>query len=90
MEERDLNCSEEKSYCLTMGDFATKVTKILRLYKFWLSIYVFLSINYPNIIVSKDIMGFISIGITECYLVKEITSSLPAESCTLLSGWPLG
>ena len=29
MEERDLNCSEEKSFCLTMGDFATKVTKIL-------------------------------------------------------------
>ena len=28
MEERDLNCSEEKSYCLTMGDFATKATKI--------------------------------------------------------------
>jgi hypothetical protein len=31
MEERDLNCSEEKSYCLTMGDFATKVTKIQNL-----------------------------------------------------------
>ena len=29
MEERDLNCSEEKSFCLTMGDFATTVTKIL-------------------------------------------------------------
>ena len=29
MEERDLNCSEEKSYYPIMGDFATKVTKIL-------------------------------------------------------------
>ena len=28
MEERDLNCSEEKSYYPIMGDFATKVTKI--------------------------------------------------------------
>ena len=28
MEERDLNCSEEKSYCPIMADFATKVTKI--------------------------------------------------------------
>ena len=33
MEERDLNCSEEKSYCLTMGDFATKVTKIPTLWQ---------------------------------------------------------
>ena len=29
MEERDLNCSEEKSYYPIMADFATKVTKIL-------------------------------------------------------------
>lgn len=31
MEERDLNSSEEKSYYPIMGDFATKVTKILDL-----------------------------------------------------------
>ena len=31
MEERDLNCSEEKSYYPIMGDFATKVTKIRRI-----------------------------------------------------------
>ena len=28
MEERDLNCKEEKSYYPIMCDFATKVTKI--------------------------------------------------------------
>ena len=31
MEERDLNCSEEKSYYPIMADFATKVTKIPKL-----------------------------------------------------------
>ena len=31
MEERDLNCSEEKSYYPIMGDFATKVTKMVDL-----------------------------------------------------------
>ena len=59
MEERDLNCSEEKSYCLTMGDFATKVTKILRLNKFWLSIYVFLSITSYKIMTFRDTLASI-------------------------------
>jgi hypothetical protein len=31
MEEPDLNCSEEKSYCQNMVDFTTKVTKIPKL-----------------------------------------------------------
>ena len=35
MEERDLNCSEEKSYYPIMGDFATKVTKILKIRRCW-------------------------------------------------------
>ena len=56
MEERDLNCSEEKSYYPIMGDFATKVTKIPKTRQKW-------ALKKPKLLKINN-LGLYKVGVT--------------------------